>query len=105
MIDGSSVGLLITSFGTLYLGSLGGNVQFQGGIDFTTASNVYGITMSRVDGLQAALLNKVSYGTATSQTTGGAHNHGFPNGAQFKDVNGVVYTWSAYNGFTHSHTV
>lgn len=53
MIDGSSVGFLINSFGTLFLGALGGSVQFQGGVDFTSAGTISGLTTSKIDGAAA----------------------------------------------------
>jgi hypothetical protein len=81
------------------------NVDFSSNVDFTFADSVTGLTMSSISGLLSALAGKVPYGTPTTSVSGGAHNHGFPHGTQFKDVNGVVYTWSAYSGFTHAHAV
>ncbi|MNP38679.1 hypothetical protein D3C76_1322090 [compost metagenome] len=59
MIDGSSIGLLLTSFGTLFLGSVGGGVQVQGSTDFRDyvqfSGGVGGIGMSSISGLQTEL--------------------------------------------------
>lgn len=59
MIDGSSIGLLLTSFGTLFLGSVGGGVQVQGSTDFRDYvqfnGGIGGITISKVEGLQSEL--------------------------------------------------
>ena len=108
-LDGYLSGLpgrmTLASVGNIFLAAVGGTVQFQGNVDFTTASYIYGLNTSHISGLQAALSDKVSFGTPTSQATGGAHNHGFPNGAKFKDMDGNIYTWSAYSGFTHAHVL
>ena len=85
--------------------SIQGETKFIGNVDFRQAFSVYGLSTSMVDGLQAALNRKVDKGLSTSSASGGAHNHGIPNGTQFKDITGVVWTWSAYSGFSHSHTV
>lgn len=102
-INGSDYGLQVYSYGSMLIAALsGGSVQFQGTVDFSNASPV-GITTDKVEGLAGLLLAKVSKGDYTSSVTGGAHNHGIPTGAQFKAVDGTVYTWSAYSGFTHQH--
>ncbi|MMZ62812.1 hypothetical protein D1872_250330 [compost metagenome] len=85
--------------------SIQGETKFIGNVDFRQAYSVYGLDISDISGLQSALSGKVPYGTSTTSSSGGAHNHGIPNGTQFKDITGVVWTWSAYSGFSHSHTV
>lgn len=105
MIDGSSTGMLLTSFGTLFLGAVGGNVQFQGGIDFTTAGSVYGLTVPKIEGLQSALNGKVSFGTPTGSTTVAAHNHGIPDGTVLRTADGGSVTYRAYSGDTHYHVI
>lgn len=79
------------------------SIYFQGQLDFTTAYSISGLQMSHINGLPIALSGKSDKGTSTTAVNAGAHNHGFPNGTQFKDVNGVTYTWSSYVGFTHDH--
>ncbi|WP_213618472.1 hypothetical protein [Paenibacillus sp. J22TS3] len=84
--------------GTVYIGNQGGRVDFSG-------ANVAGLTPTSVTGLSALLSGKADKGASTTPVSGGAHNHGFPDGTQFKSVDGKIYTWSAYGGFTHQHSI
>ena len=54
--------------------------------------------------LQGAINSKANIGVQTSSFTGGAHNHGIPDGTQLMTASGGVVTWVSYGGFTHSHT-
>ncbi|WP_410770965.1 phage tail protein [Fontibacillus sp. BL9] len=60
-INGTDIGLTLESFGTLFLASLGGNVQVQGSTYFRDSvqfnSSVSGIGMSSISGLQTELSN------------------------------------------------
>lgn len=49
--------------------------------------------------LQAALNAKATSGVSTGLS--GSHNHGIPNGTQFKDINGITRTFT--DAPTHSH--
>ncbi|MNI83797.1 hypothetical protein D3C81_1883440 [compost metagenome] len=80
-------------------------MQFQGGIDFTTAGTISGLTPAKVDGLQSALANKVSYGTSTSNATVAAHNHGIPDGTVLRTADGGTVTYRTYAGDTHYHVI
>ncbi|MNC72257.1 hypothetical protein D3C75_1232870 [compost metagenome] len=79
------------------------SIYFQGQLNFSSAYSVTGLQMSHITGLLSELSGKARAGYETSSVNAGAHNHGFPNGTQFRDINGTVWTWSAYSGFTHDH--
>ncbi|GAA0134729.1 hypothetical protein YSY43_15690 [Paenibacillus sp. YSY-4.3] len=104
-INGGDSIFQITSLSDMMFAAVNGWIYFQGNLDFSRANSVYGLTAAKIDGLSSLLNTKVNRGEPTTSATGGSHNHGFPNGTQFKDVNGQVHTWSSYSGFTHSHTV
>lgn len=106
MIDGSSIGLLITSFGTLFLGALGGSIQFQGTVDFSNAPPV-GIRISSVENLESRLstLESLLLGKATKNLTtdsAGPYNCGIPVGTQLATASGGIVTWAGVPA--HSHT-
>ncbi|WP_110930597.1 hypothetical protein [Paenibacillus bouchesdurhonensis] len=104
-INGGDSIFQITSLSDMMFAAVNGWIYFQGNLDFSRANNISGLSASKIEGLSGLLSNKVSRGESTSSSTGGSHNHGFPNGTQFKDVNGQVHTWSSYSGFSHQHTV
>nr|WP_275444601.1 phage tail protein [Paenibacillus sp. ACRRX] len=104
-INGGDSLFQIASVVDIQLAAVGRSIYFQGNVDFTNAPNITGIRMAQIDGLSGALSIKVNKGDPTSSANGGAHNHGFRNGAQFKDITGQVHTWNEYSGFTHAHTV
>lgn len=104
-INGGDTIFQLTSYVDMMFAALSGRIYFQGNLDFTRAYNVYGLNASKIEGLSSLLDDKVDKGDTTSSVTGGSHNHGIPNGTQFKDVNGQVHTWSSYSGFSHHHTV
>ncbi|MBY9081194.1 hypothetical protein KIH86_23895 [Paenibacillus sp. HN-1] len=113
---GSVKGQLNTRLGLLSVEGRGGAELFaETGNIFLTTSNEILITQSSdfskikpslsSTNLQSALNSKATVGASTNSVSGGSHNHGIPNGAQLLGADGVtVYTWSAYGGFTHSHT-
>ncbi|WP_068616617.1 phage tail protein [Paenibacillus tuaregi] len=104
-INGSDSGMQLYSYGSMLIAALsGGTVQFQGTVDFSNASPV-GLTIDSVKDLRLLLSGKVDKGASTQPTTAGAHNHGIRDGAQFKAIDGTVYTWNAYDGFTHQHSI
>ncbi|QUL57579.1 phage tail protein [Paenibacillus tritici] len=102
-INGGDGLFAISSDVDMQITALTKSIYFQGQLDFTTAYSISGLQMSHINGLPIALSGKSDKGTSTTAVNAGAHNHGFPNGTQFKDVNGVTYTWSSYVGFTHDH--
>lgn len=91
MIDGSSIGLLITSFGTLFLGALGGDVQIQGNVRFSNGASVTGLELGigQVSGLRTELTSLQSqinslrdeYRNHRHTVTTAHHNHGNPDNA------------------------
>ncbi|MDR9852884.1 phage tail protein [Paenibacillus sp. VCA1] len=104
-VNGNDSLFTILSTVPMLISSTGGSVTFNGYVNFSSVYGISGLQMGHISGLESALNGKASRGDSTSLASGGAHNHGFPHGAQFKDINGTVHTWSAYNGFTHSHTI
>lgn len=105
MIDGSNLGLLITSFGILYLGALGGSVQFQGTVDFSGSSPI-GIRISSVENLESRLSSldsslqaKASIGGYTGSA--GPYNCGIPIGTKLAKDGGGYVTWAGVP--EHSH--
>lgn len=75
-------------------------------INVTNNGNLVLPSFSRVIGngknLGAELDDKALAGISTNPS--GAHNHGIPDGTQFKDVNGVTYTFRAAGSHTHEQT-
>ncbi|WP_440961278.1 phage tail protein [Paenibacillus nitricinens] len=102
-INGGDGLFAIASSVDMQISAMTGSVYFQGQLDFNSAYSIKGLQMTHISGLSSALSNKADKGTSTSSVNAGGHNHGIPNGTQFKDVNGAVYTWSSYAGFTHDH--
>lgn len=85
MIDGSSYGLLLTSFGTLFLGALGGEargeIQLQGNVSFQSGARVTGLNLNidQISGLQEELYSiKSQLRNHTHTVTTPNHNHGNP---------------------------
>ncbi|WP_340398028.1 phage tail spike protein [Paenibacillus sp. FSL E2-0202] len=103
-INGGDNGFDIVSYVDMLISAMTRSIYFQGQLNFSSAYSIVGLQMAHINGLLAELAGKARAGYATSSVSAGAHNHGFPNGTQFKDVNGNTYTWSAYTGFTHDHT-
>jgi phage minor structural protein, N-terminal region len=115
--------LNIYGVGDIRLAPLAGNVRF------TSWSSVYSDSplqslqnaldgkanlfhthnQSDISGLASSLATKANYGSSTSSATGGGHNHAIPDGTRLaiwgtgNTVSGYV-TWSAFGGWTHSHT-
>lgn len=52
--------------------------------------------------LSSKLDSKAQSGVSTGLS--GSHNHGFPDGTQFKDINGVTHTFRAAGSHSHSQT-
>ncbi|WP_419884824.1 phage tail protein [Paenibacillus sp. B-A-8] len=102
-INGGDGLFAIASSVDMQISAMAGSIYFQGQLDFNSAYSIKGLQMTHISGLSSALSNKADKGTSTSSVNAGGHNHGIPNGTQFKDVNGAVYTWSSYAGFTHDH--
>ncbi|MNV90818.1 hypothetical protein D3C71_1852420 [compost metagenome] len=76
----------------------------QGNINLLTSGNLvipsFGSVVSENgQNLGVSIDQKATAGIST--TLSGGHNHGIPDGTQFKDVNGNVYTWSV--AANHSH--
>lgn len=102
MIDGSNLGLLITSFGILYLGAIGGEVQIQGNVAFSSGSSVSGLSLpiSQIAGLQSILdslqsqITSLRYDHESHRhtVTTAHHNHG--NAANQPNTGGGTYTTS-----------
>ncbi|WP_405176727.1 phage tail protein [Paenibacillus sp. FSL H8-0261] len=103
-INGGDNGFDIVSYVDMLISAMTRSIYFQGQLNFSSAYSIVGLQMTHINGLLAELSGKARAGYATSSISAGAHNHGLPNGTQFKDVNGNTYTWSAYTGFTHDHT-
>jgi hypothetical protein len=103
-INGGDNGFDIVSYVDMLISAMARSIYFQGQLNFSSAYSIVGLQMAHINGLLAELAGKARAGYATCSISAGAHNHGFPNGTQFKDVNGITYTWSAYSGFTHDHT-
>jgi hypothetical protein len=83
MIDGSSYGLLLTSFGTLFLGALGGEsrgeIQLQGNVSFQSGARVTGLSLGigDISGLRAELDSiKSQLWNHRHTVTTPNHNHG-----------------------------
>lgn len=104
-LNGGDSLLQLLSVKDIHLAAVGRRIFFQGDVDFSNVNRIIGLSSSNISDFAEKLSGKVDRETPTSSVTAGAHNHGIPDGTQFKDVNGRVYTWSSYGGFTHSHTV
>ncbi|MCR8843069.1 phage tail protein [Paenibacillus sp. SC116] len=104
-INGGDGAFELTSYVDMLIAAIGRRLNIQGLVDFSGASGVLGLNSSHISDLQSLLNIKVTKGEPTSSVTGGAHNHGFPDGTSFKDINGQVHVYRTYGGFTHSHVV
>ncbi|MNJ66279.1 hypothetical protein D3C77_623430 [compost metagenome] len=93
------------STGDLLLASVTGTTHMQGTLNFTSVPRIIGLDAYKIDGLSSLLAGKVSKGDPTTNYTGGAHNHGIPDGTVLRTADGGTVTYRTYSGFTHSHTV
>ncbi|WP_028560063.1 phage tail spike protein [Paenibacillus pinihumi] len=112
--SGDIVGRINTLTGTLEI--YGKNQLRLNSIYTEIVGNVeissWGNLLSRAQGhsLATALAAKLNIGATMSNVTAGGHNHGIPDGTRLAicDPAGNVVgylTWSAYGGFTHTHTL
>lgn len=103
-INGGDTLFSVLSGNDMMISALSGTIYFQGRVSFQDAS-LSGISIASISGLSSELNKKADKGVNTGSVTGGSHNHGIPDGTQFKDVTGKTWTWTSYSGFTHSHSI
>ncbi|WP_339182906.1 hypothetical protein [Paenibacillus sp. FSL R5-0701] len=90
-----------TLLGTLLLDGIGGmEINVTGGN--LTLPRFTDILSSDGYNLGVELDEKAVAGISTGAS--GAHNHGIPDGTQFKDVNGVTWTYRVAGTHTHEQT-
>lgn len=74
------------------------NVNFMYGIDMSNIKNLN----SELDGIKIQIGGKIGRSEFYSYS-GGAHNHGIPDGTVLLTADGGKVVWRSYGGFTHTH--
>lgn len=100
--DGQLKARLSTLMGNLLLDAID---RFE--INVTNGGDLVLPSFTRVvsstgQSLGLALDDKAKAGISTNPS--GGHNHGIPDGTQFKSVDGAVYTWRVVGDHTHEQT-
>lgn len=94
------------------LSAVSGNVSASSSagtiVDLVASINSLNSSISTLNASVSSLsASKADHGSTSSAAVSDAHNHGFANGTQLLDADGVtVHTWVAYAGSAaHSHTI